>query len=104
MEIVRRIFKSEEKEPKLKPIDISGLPKERVLKALFDFAQQTDPTDLLYRDATLSMMGAVHEVSRRKGLGIYEDKFGEIKGRQLDVDLSDTTFDPTTYNTINGEY
>src|SRR5260370_12285057 len=104
MEIVRRIFKSEEKEPKLKPIDISGLPKERVLKALFDFAQPPDPADDLYRDATLSMMDAVHEVSRRKGLGIYENKFGEINGRQLAIDLNGTIFDPIAYNAINGEY
>ena len=79
MEILRRIFKPEEKETKREAIDISSLPKEKVLKALFDFAQPLDPTDLLYRDATLSVMDAVHEISRRRGTGIYENKLAHAQ-------------------------
>ena len=87
-------------------IDISGLNKAEVLKALFQKAKPIDPThrELCERDHDMQVM-LYQKTNSEIVEMILKDTCGKVNGiggRILAVNLSEDTLDPRFYNRQNG--
>ncbi len=77
-------------------VNIRGLDKARVLKALFDAAL---PPNAARQTPSSTGTMPLEEAARRISVSTY---FSVIWGKKLEVDLSGNSFDATGYDAANG--
>lgn len=88
-----------------KPIDIAGLDKAEVLRALFNASQPLGLGALDPRSATdLTIEEARAVVNYRMATGgRWAMDFDYLNGRVLKVDMTNDTLDPDLFDRDNGE-
>lgn len=79
-------------------INIAGLSKAKVLKALYDSAKPQGMGFLHFQPGPMDIEEAERIVSER--FGCNQDY---LKGRVLKIDISEDEFDPRLYDRDNGE-